>query len=215
MLSTQIKKDLIIFVAHIDDVECASYGYLFKHYNEYDKIKIVTATTWSEKEPVWEKNKSDLPSEITSKLLDINLGFEQRTLFNNLDQVKDSFYNTIDFDKRFDLLTHDHDDSHTDHVALSLISKGMYKYCCRYVTLYSPSSVNFQSNYYIGIDEDLYNLKKKSLYRYDINKDQSYTKWGYYLQSEEHYNIGRAHVLENFAFDDYQTYEIYRIMKWL
>ena len=210
-----IKKDLIIFIAHIDDVECAAYGYLFKHYNEYDKIKIITATTWSKKEPVWEENKNNLPIEITSKLVDINLGFEQRTLFTNLDNVKDCFYKTIDFNKRFDLLTHDHDDSHTDHVALSLICKCMYKYCNRYVTLYSPSSVNFQSNYYIGINDDLYALKKKSLDRYDINKDQSYTKWGYYLQSEEHYNIGRAHVLENFAFDDYKTYEIYRIMKWL
>ena len=83
MLRPKIKKDLIIFVAHIDDVECAAYGYLFKHCNEYDKIKIITATTWSEKEPVWEENISNLPIEINSKLVDINLGFEQRTLFEN------------------------------------------------------------------------------------------------------------------------------------
>ena len=51
--------------------------------------------------------------------------------------------------------------------------------------------------------------------KYDIQKDQSYTKLGYYLQSEEHYNIGRAHVLENYVFDDYKNYEIYKIIKWL
>ena len=51
--------------------------------------------------------------------------------------------------------------------------------------------------------------------KYDINNEQSYTKLGYYLQSEEHYNIGRAHVLENYVFDDYKHYEIYKILKWL
>ena len=37
-----MKKDLIVFVAHIDDFECACYGYVFKHHKEYDKIKIIT-----------------------------------------------------------------------------------------------------------------------------------------------------------------------------
>ena len=36
-------KDLIIFIAHIDDVECAAYGYLFKHYHEYDNCLLYTS----------------------------------------------------------------------------------------------------------------------------------------------------------------------------
>ena len=44
-----MKKDLVVFIAHIDDFECACYGYVFKHHKEYDKIKIVTATTWAKK----------------------------------------------------------------------------------------------------------------------------------------------------------------------
>ena len=208
-------KDLVIFIAHIDDCECAAYGYLFQHFDDYDKIKIITATTWEGKRKIWEKNKNELPKKILDKLVDVNLKFDQRVLFQNLDQMKDLFYKNIDFNKRFDLLTHDEKDSHTDHVAVSIVAKGMYKYCNRYLTMYSPSSIHFKSNYYIGITDELYETKKRALDRYDINKEQSYTRWGYYLQSEEHYNIGRAHVLENFAFDDYKTYEIYRILKWL
>jgi len=210
-----MKKDLIIFIAHIDDCECASYGYLFKHYQEYDKIKIITATTWENKIPIWEKNKQALPASILNKITDINLQFDQRTLFTNLDLMKDAFYKKINFDRRFDLLTHDDNDSHTDHVAVSLVAKGMYKYCNRFVTIYSPSSVHFDSNYYIGLSSQAFSIKRKALDEYDISKEQSYSKWGYYLQSEEHYNIGRAYVLENFAFDDYKNYEIYRILKWL
>ena len=30
-----MKKNLIIFVAHIDDFECSCYGYLFKHYPRF------------------------------------------------------------------------------------------------------------------------------------------------------------------------------------
>ena len=129
--------------------------------------------------------------------------------------MKDAFYKKINFDKRFDLLTRDGNDSHTDHVAVSLVAKGMYKYCNRFVTIYSPSSVHFDSNYYIGLSSQVFSIKRKALDEYDISKEQSYSKWGYYLQSEEHYNIGRAYVLENFAFDDYENYEIYRIFKWL
>ena len=56
-----IVKDLIVFIAHIDDFECACYGYVFKHHKEYDKIKIVTATTWAKKLPVWEENLKLFP----------------------------------------------------------------------------------------------------------------------------------------------------------
>lgn len=210
-----MRKDLVIFIAHVDDCECASYGYLFKHHEEYEEIKIVTATTWPNKVPVWEKNLKNLPEPVFSKIKNINLEFNQRTLFENLDPMKDSFYKKIDFNKRFDLLTHDDKDSHTDHVAVNLAAKGLYKYCNRFITMYSPSSVHFKSNYYIGLSPEVVSIKKEALDGYDIAKEQSYSKWGYYLQSEEHYNIGRAHVLENFAFDDYENYEIYKILKWL
>ena len=178
-----MKKDLIIFIAHIDDCECACYGYLFKHYQEYDKIKIITATTWENKIPIWEKNKQALPPSILNKIIDINLQFDQRTLFTNLDLMKDAFYKKINFDKRFDLLTHDGNDAHTDHVAVSLVAKGMYKYCNRFVTIYSPSSVHFDSNYYIGLSSQVFSIKRKALDEYDISKEQSYSKWGYYLQT--------------------------------
>ena len=68
-----MKKDLIVFIAHIDDFECACYGYVFKHHKEYDKIKIVTATTWAKKLPVWGENLKLFPKEILSKIEDINL----------------------------------------------------------------------------------------------------------------------------------------------
>ena len=63
-----MKKDLIVFIAHIDDFECACYGYVFKHHKEYDKIKIVTANTWAKKLPVWEENLKLFPKEILDKI---------------------------------------------------------------------------------------------------------------------------------------------------
>tara|TARA_R110002167_G_scaffold328959_3_gene535548 strand:+ start:2736 stop:3368 length:633 start_codon:yes stop_codon:yes gene_type:complete len=210
-----MKKDLIVFIAHIDDFECACYGYVYKHYNEYDKIRIITATTWDKKLPVWEENLKLFDKVIFEKIEDINLGFEQRKLQSSLDPLKDKFYSLMNFSKRFDILTHDENDCHTDHTALFQVAKGMYKYCNRFVTIYSPSSAHFNPNYYVGLHEHVYNIKKEALDKYDIQKDQSYTKLGYYLQSEEHYNIGRSHVLENYVFDDYKNYEIYKIIKWL
>ena len=63
-----MKKDLIVFIAHIDDFECACYGYVLNHYKEYNKIKIVTATTWPAKVKVWEENKLDFPQDLQNKL---------------------------------------------------------------------------------------------------------------------------------------------------
>jgi len=210
-----MKKDLIVFVAHIDDFENACFGYTFKHHNEYDKIKIITATTWAKKISVWKENLKLFPEEILNKIEDINLGLAQRQSHSDFDKMKDQFYKLLNFDKRFDILTHDENDCHTDHTQIFKVSKGMYKYCNRFVTIYSPSSAHFNPNYYIGLPEDVYNIKKIALDKYDLEKDQSYSKLGYYLQSEEHYNIGRAHVLENYVFDDYKNYEIYKIIKWL
>ena len=210
-----MEKDLIVFIAHIDDFECSCFGYVFKHYKEYDRIKIITATAWDKKLPIWKDNLKLFPKDILDKVEDINLKFSQRQLQTEFDNVKDKFYNLMDFEKRFDILTHDEKDCHTDHTVLFTIAKGMYKYCNRFITIYSPSSAHFNPNYFVGLDIDTYNIKKLTLDKYDINKDQSYTKLGYYLQSEEHYNIGRAHVLENYVFDDYEHYEIYKIQKWL
>ena len=50
--------------------------------------------------------------------------------------------------------------------------------------------------------------------RYNIGNEQSYTKLGYYLQSEDHYNIGRAYQLENFVHLDDEYSECYKILKW-
>ena len=91
----------------------------------------------------------------------------------------------------------------------------MFKYSQRFISVYSPSSINFNPNYFIGLHDTNYEIKKSALDKYNIENEQSYSKLGYYLQSEEHYNIGRAHVLENYVFDDYEHYEIYKILKWL
>ena len=113
------------------------------------------------------------------------------------------------------MLSHDVNDTHTDHIVLNQIAMGLYKYCNKFVTYHSPSSIKFDPNYWIGLTDSVFKIKKESLDRYNIQKEQSYTKSGYYLQSDEHYNIGRAYLLENFSHDDYQYYEAYKILKWL
>ena len=210
-----MKKNLYIPAAHLDDFECSCFGYVFKHYKEYEKINIIIATTWPSKVPVWEKNLKNFPKDILKKVEYINLGFEQRTLNTNFDKVKDKLYSILDFSTRFDLLCHDSNDTHTDHVVLNQIAMGIYKYCNKFITYHSPSSIKFDPNYWIGLSDDVWKIKKESLDRYNILKEQSYTRSGYYLQSEEHYNIGRAYLLENFSHDDYDYYEPYKILKWL
>jgi len=209
-----MKKELIIFLAHIDDFECACYGYVFKHHKEYKKIKIITATTWAKKVSVWEENLRLFPKEILDKIEDINLGFTQRKLNTDFDDLKDKFYQLINFSSTFDILTHDENDCHTDHTVLFNIAKGMYKYAEKFVTIYSPSSANFNPNYYVGLPEDVYSIKKTALDKYNIQVEQSYSKLGYYLQSDAHYNIGKSYVLENCVNTNYDYYEIYKILKW-
>ena len=58
------------------------------------------------------------------------------------------------------MLTHDENDTHTDHKVLSDIGMGMFKYTNRYVTIYSPSSINFSPNYFLGMNNDIFNIKK-------------------------------------------------------
>ena len=154
-----MKKDLVVFIAHIDDFECACYGYVFKHHKEYDKIKIVTATTWAKKLPVWEENLKLFPKEILDKIEDINLDFPQRQLTTEFDNLKDKFYKIIDFNNRFDILTHDEEDCHSDHTALAKAARGMYKYCNRFVTIYSPSSAHFNPNYFVNLNKTFIDKK--------------------------------------------------------
>ena len=208
-------RNLYIFLAHIDDFECSCYGYLFKHHKEYKKINLIVTTNWEQKKSIMLQNLKDLPNSIGTKLEYKNLNFEQRTLVTEFDNVKDKFYKEINFDNHFDILTHDENDTHTDHKVISDIAKGMFKYSQRFISVYSPSSINFNPNYFIGLHDTNYEIKKSALDKYNIENEQSYSKLGYYLQSEEHYNIGRAHVLENYVFDDYEHYEIYKILKWL
>jgi LmbE family N-acetylglucosaminyl deacetylase len=209
-------KSLIFFVSHLDDFEISCLGYLLKHHEEYDKIVCVVATEWAGKIDIWDQNLKSIEERLGRKITYLNLKYEQRRLMNMFDDVKDSFYRDIEFGKdlRFDIVTHDPGDCHTDHVATHQIAKGLYKYADRFVTIYSPSSSNFQANYWIGLTDEDYSLKKTMLDKYDINAEQSYTKLGYYLQSDKHYDIGSAYYLENFVHNKHTHHECYRILKW-
>lgn len=216
-------KDLIVFAAHIDDVELSFWGYISKHYDEYDKIKVIIASDWEPKHKVWEENLDSMNNYISCTTVPhrdnvieyTNLGFDSRCLTTDFDNVKDKFYKLLDFSRRFDILTHDEKDCHTDHSAVNSIAMGMYKYSNRFITVYSPSSTHFSANYWIPLDEGQWHLKKEMCAKYDIKKEHSYTKLGYYLDSEEHWNIGKAYQMENFVHTDYDHYEVYRILKWL
>jgi len=217
------QKDLIIFAAHADDVELSFWGYISKHYDDYHKIKIILATEWEPKEAVWLENLERMNKYMAAATVphrfDIaeytNLGYSARRLHNEFDNVKDDFYKLIDFERRFDILTHDDKDCHTDHTAVNQIAMGMYKYANRFTTGYSPSSTHFAANYWIPLDAGVYSLKKEMCMKYDIQKEQSYSKLGYYLESEEHWNIGKAYQMENFVHTDYEHYDVYRIIKCL
>jgi LmbE family N-acetylglucosaminyl deacetylase len=212
----QNSKSLIFFVSHLDDFEISCMGYLLKHHAEYEEILCVVASSWSAKTEIWTKNLQEIERRIDRKISYFNLGFEQRRLTACLDDVKDVFYKSISFGRqlRFDIVTHDAGDCHTDHVATHQIAKGLYKYADRFVTIYSPSTSNFQANYWIGLTDEDYDLKKTLLDKYDINTEQSYTKLGYYLQSDKHYDIGSAYYLENFVHNNHAHHECYKILKW-
>jgi len=209
-------KDLIFFLAHLDDFEISCMGYLLKHHQQYDEIRCVLASSWDPKADLWSNNLRDISSFIGREIRYDNLEFKQRSLTSNFDEVKDKFYKTIEFGKssRFDIVTHDSNDCHTDHTSVHTISKGLYKYTNRFVTVYSPSSISFKPNYWIGFNDSQYALKKKMLDKYSIGVEQSYTKLGYYLQSDPHYNIGNAYYMENFVHMDEPHHECYKILKW-
>lgn len=203
-------------MSHIDDFEISCLSYLFKHKDEYDKIICVVATSWDAKKEIWRENLSLIEEKIKNKIHYTNLEFNQRRMQTDFDDIKNKFYGSIDFNSgsRFDIISHDFNDCHTDHLSAHLIAKGIYKYTDRFVTVYSPSSTKFDANYWIGLSEEEFQFKKTLLDKYDINVEQSYTKLGYYLQSEKHYDIGSAYYLENFVHKHHPHYECYRILKW-
>jgi len=207
------KKDAYFFVAHLDDFEISCIGYLSHYASEYDKINIFIATMWDKKKDIWKENLRTIQQEIGIEINYYNFNYDQRTLMKNIDDLKDDFYKKIDFSKRFDIISHDENDCHTDHRACNLISLGMFKYASKFITIYSPSSRSFNANFWIGLPEELYQLKKVCVDKYNINNEQSYSKLGYYIHSENHYNIGRSYYLENFAYQEYEYYETYRLLK--
>ena len=208
-------KNLYFFVAHLDDFEISCLGFLFKHGADYANINIFIATDFENKTPVWKDNLEKIRNSLSFPINYHNFNYPQRSLMSSLDSLKDDFYKNIDFSNPFDLVTHDSRDCHTDHVAINMISYGLFKCSNKFVTIYSPSSRNFGPNYWIELSKVNYEVKKECVDKYNIEHEQSYSKLGYYLQSEGHYNIGKALYLENFVNDSYDFCECYKILKWV
>ena len=207
-----MNKDLHIVCAHLDDFEISCYGYIFKHHNRYENIYLHLATNNGHKEPITINNLNEL-----SKILGRSINYRQHNfhstrLRTEMDDLKDSIYTSINFKRNFDILCHDSNDLHTDHQVCYEIMMGLLKLSDRFFTYYSPSSINFEPNYFIELSEDQYKFKSKTIGEYDIEKDQSYSKVGYYLN--EHWNIGMAYVMENCAKYKSEYYDIYKIKKW-
>ena len=210
-----MSKDLHILCAHLDDFEISCNGYIFKHYKQYENIYIHVATNNDHKEPITVENLQLLDNllEDGTKIHYKQHNCHSTRLRNEMDDLKDSIlYTSIDFKRNFDILSHDSNDLHTDHQVCYEIMMGLLKLSDNFITYYSPSSLNFEPNYFIELTEDQYKFKTKTIGKYDIQKDQSYTKVGYYLN--EHWNIGMAYVMENCAKYKSEYYDIYKIKKW-
>ena len=209
-------KDLIILAGHLDDFELGCIGYVIRHRDEYANIKLYLATNNDYKEPITTQNLKELSKYIGKEIEYINLNYDATRLKTQFDDLKDDFYKLIDFNSSFDLLTHDEGDLHTDHMACSDIARGLFKYCESYVTFHSPSSSNFSPNYFIPLTEEDFKLKADLIQKYDIQKDHSYSKIGYYL-SDEFLNIGKSYVMENYVrlyLQKYKYFDIYNLKKW-
>tara|TARA_Y100000592_G_C5401270_1_gene283230 strand:- start:115 stop:753 length:639 start_codon:yes stop_codon:yes gene_type:complete len=207
-----MNKDLHILCAHLDDFEISCYGYIFQHHKEYENIYLHVATGNKHKAPITVENLSILCNKIGREIYLKEHPFNSTRLKTEIDDLKDSIYGIIDFKRDFDILSHDKKDLHTDHQACFEIMMGLFKLSNRFVTYYSPSSLNFEPNYFIELNKDQYKIKTKSISKYDIEKDQSYSKVGYYL--DEHWNIGMAYAMEHCAKYKSEYYDIYTIKKW-
>ena len=210
-----MNKDLHVLCAHLDDFEISCNGYIFKHHKQYENIYIHVATNNDHKEPITIENLqllTDILPSITSTIHYKQHDFHSTRLRSEMDDLKDSIYTSIDFKRNFDILSHDSNDLHTDHQVCYEIMMGLLKLSDNFITYYSPSSLNFEPNYFIELTEEQYKFKTKTIGKYDIEKDQSYTKVGYYLN--EHWNIGMAYVMENCAKYKSEYYDIYKIKKW-
>jgi len=212
-----MSKKLIFFLAHIDDFEISCLGYLFKYFKEYDKIQIIIASTWSKKESIWKSNLEKIKKYLNKDIDYINLNFNQRRLTSDFDDVKDKFYNIITFNSniRFDIVTHDAEDCHTDHTAVYKIAKGLFKYTDRFLSIYSPSSSSFNPNFWVGISDLELDFKKKLVVNYNIENEQSYSSVGNYLQDNGIENfLNNSYFFENFIYLDFNYYECYKLLKW-
>jgi len=207
-------KNLVIFLSHLDDFEFSSMGYVMRHKDLYDEIKLIVATSWAEKEQIAEENLAKFVNATGQDLVYTNLNFEQRSLGEWSDTVRDQFFSHIDFNKNFDLISHDADDVHTDHRVVNECCLGLYKHANNFLTVYSPSSVNFRPNYYIKLTEKQFELKKKLFQNYDVDKEQSYSGRGNYFD-EKYLNIGSSYLMENFVNESSKHCEMYRILKWV
>lgn len=208
-----MNKDLHVLCAHLDDFEISCNGYIFKHHKQYENIYIHVATNNDHKEPITLENLEELNIELLDRpLIYKQHNFHSTRLRNEMDDLKNSVYTSIDFKRNFDILSHDSNDLHTDHQVCYEIMMGLLKLSDRFVTYYSPSSLNFEPNYFIELNKNQWNFENKTIGKYDIEKDQSYTKVGYYLN--EHWNIGMAYVMENCAKYKSEYYDIYKIKKW-
>ena len=207
-----MNRDLHILCAHLDDFEISCYGYVFKHHNRYENIYLHLATNNDYKEPITVKNLTELNLILKHPIIYRQHGFNSTRLRTEMDDLKNSIYKGINFKKDFDILSHDSADLHTDHQVCYEVMMGLLKLSDRFVTYYSPSSLNFEPNYFIELSKEQYDFKTKTISKYDIKKDQSYSKVGYYLN--EHWNIGMAYVMENCAKYKSEYYDIYKIKKW-
>ena len=210
-----MNKDLHVLCAHLDDFEISCNGYIFKHHKQYENIYIHVATNNDHKEPITIENLQLLTDILPSTTPTIHYkqhDFHSTRLRSEMDDLKDSIYTSIDFKRNFDILSHDSNDLHTDHQVCYEIMMGLLKLSDNFITYYSPSSLNFEPNYFIELTEEQYKFKTETIGKYDIEKDQSYTKVGYYLN--EHWNIGMAYVMENCAKYKSEYYDIYKIKKW-
>jgi LmbE family N-acetylglucosaminyl deacetylase len=213
-----MKNELNFFMAHIDDFELSCLGYLIKYGKNYDTIRCIIASTWESKEKIWSKNIKEIQAFTGLEIEYVNLEFPQRKLTSSFDDVKDKMYKALNLshERRFDIITHDHNDCHSDHTTVFKIAKGLYKFSNRFLTVYSPSSAKFSPNMWVGMSKEEYDLKKKLVSAYDINKEQSYTKLGNYLKSEEMEKFANSsYFLENFVYFDHDHYECYQILKWI